>query len=164
VAARAPDGQEEAVIAGLCASAIALAEAFCGQALVARAFEEAVAATGAWQRLARLPVAAITAVAALDAAGSAAALPADGYAIDIDADGTGWVRLTRPVAATRLLVSYAAGDAAGWDALPPPVAQGIAMLVAHLFDHRDGDAVPPAAIAALWRPWRRIALVCERRA
>lgn len=166
---RAPGGQDAddgdaAAIAGLCASAITLAEAFCGQVLVARSFEEAVAASGAWQRLAGVPVAAITAVAVVDAAGAATALPAESFAIDIDAGGTGWVRLTRPVAATRLLVTYAAGQAASWDALPPPVAQGIAMLVAHLFDHREGDAAPPAAIAALWRPWRRIALACERRA
>ena len=42
-----------------------------------------------------------------------------------------------------------------------PVAQGVAMLAAHLFDHRESDAVPPAAVAALWRPYRRLRLSPE---
>ena len=48
--------------------------------------------------------------------------------------------------------------AATWDAVPAPIAQGVAMLVAHLFDARGGDAAPPAAVAALWRPWRQVRL------
>ena len=50
---------------------------------------------------------------------------------------------------------------AGWDAVPAPVAQGVAMLAAHLFDHRESDALPPAAVAALWRPYRRMRLSPE---
>jgi hypothetical protein len=46
----------------------------------------------------------------------------------------------------------------GWDAVPAPVRQGIAMLVQHLFDDRGGS-VPPAAVAALWRPYRAARLL-----
>jgi hypothetical protein len=33
-------------------------------------------------------------------------------------------------------------------------------LTAHLYTHRslDGGAGPPAAVTALWRPWRRLGL------
>ena len=55
----------------------------------------------------------------------------------------------------------ALGAAERWDAVPAPVAQGVAMLAAHLFDHRESDALPPAAVAALWRPYRRMRLSPE---
>ena len=103
---------------------------------------------------------AIVSVSTLDPAGIVATLPVAAYAIDIDASGDGWVRLTAPVATARLLVGYHAGLAADWPSLPEPLRQGIVRLVAHLFAHRDApdDAGPPAAVAELWRPWRRMRL------
>lgn len=154
------DDQDAATISTLAASALALAEAFCARVFVMRGCEETLAAAAAWQALTAAPVMAITAVVAADGT----ALPAEAYAIDIDADGVGWLRATRPLAGARLTVRYVAGDASSWAMLPLPVAQGIVMLVAHLFDRRDADAAPPAAVAALWRPWRRMALGRERRA
>lgn len=59
-------------------------------------------------------------------------------------------------------MSYTAGLADSWEALPAPLAQGAAVLVAHLFD--GGTAQPPAAVSALWRPWRRVRLAMEVRA
>ena len=77
----------------------------------------------------------------------------------IDRDGRGWVR-TRE----ELTVRYRAGLAADWAGLPPEIAHGAAIMGAHLFDNRDAAAVPPAAVAALWRPWRRMRLDTPRRA
>jgi uncharacterized phiE125 gp8 family phage protein len=151
---RTAGGDDDAALAGLCASAIGLAEAFCGRALVARAWHDQVAASATWQRLPVQPVTAITAVRDADGATLAAA----SYAVDIDAHGVGWIRVTDPSRSARIGVDYAAGDAASWDALPPPIAQGIVTLVAHLFDDRDGAATPPATVAALWRPWRQLRL------
>ncbi|MEG3172908.1 head-tail connector protein [Sphingomonas sp. ZB1N12] len=57
------------------------------------------------------------------------------------------------------IVARADGDPPqDWDTVPAPIAQGVAMLVAHLFDHRESDVAPPAAVAALWRPYRRMRL------
>ena len=52
------------------------------------------------------------------------------------------------------------GLAADWNGIPEPLRQGIIRLVAHLYTHRDfADAgPPPTAVAALWRPWRRLRL------
>ena len=149
---------EDATIATLADSAITLAEAWCGRLFVLRAVEDVVAAGAAWQPLPAVPVTAIDRVQALGSDGVAVVLAPGDHAIDIDAGGVGWIRTTRPLAGKRLLVGYRAGDAAGWAALPTPVAQGIAMMVAHLFDHREGDQAPPAAVAAMWRPWRRTRL------
>lgn len=47
-----------------------------------------------------------------------------------------------------------------WADLPGPVAQGIVLLVAQLVERRGGD-VPPAAVTALWRPYRAMRLRAE---
>ncbi|HEY0623535.1 head-tail connector protein, partial [Sphingomonas sp.] len=149
---------EDALLARLIATATALCEAFTGTVLVQREAAETLRAARDWQPLAHAPVVAITGVEALADDGTAAPLAADAYAIDIDAAGTGWVRLTRPGAAERLRVTCRAGladDAAG---VPAPLAQGVILLAAHLFDRRELPGAPPAAITALWRPWRRIRL------
>ena len=141
---RAESG-EQAVLDAMAATALGLAEAFLGQRLITRAFGDTVAADGAWHRLCAEPVSAITPGA---------------FAVDIDADGIGWVRAG---GGGVVAVAYSAGLAASWEALPPTLAQGVALLVQHLFEHREGAAAPPAAIAALWRPWRRLRLAGARR-
>lgn len=151
---------EDAVLDGLAIAATGLCEGFTGQALIAREVRETVPASPEWRRLARTPVRSISGVEGLPAEGAAFALPTDAYAIDIDANGDGWVRVVRPGAAGRAIVTYEAGMAAESGGVPEPLRQGIVRLVAHLFTHRDAadGGGPPAAVAALWRPWRRMRL------
>jgi hypothetical protein len=144
---RLEGGVEEGLLQALARTALLLGEAFVGQRLIVRAFEDRVSADGTWRRLAAEPVVAATGVPA-------------GVAIDIDASGAGWVRASAGGVVT---IGYSAGVAAPWEALPAPIAQGVAMLMAHLFARPDGPATPPAAIAALWRPWRRMRMGSARR-
>jgi uncharacterized phiE125 gp8 family phage protein len=154
------NGDEDALIAELAAAALALGEAFTGTAWVARdGWTDVLPASRAWQMLGVTPVTAITAVEGLPAEGSAFALPPGSFAIDLDAEGQGWVRVTAPGAAGRVRVTLRAGAAADWGDLPPPMRQGAVLLIAHLFEHREGDSVPPAAVAALWRRYRRMRLM-----
>ena len=143
---------EDALLAGFIRTATALAEAFTGQRLVARAFTETLAADGCWQRLSAAPV---MAIAGID--GEGGPLPGEAYETDIDRAGNGWVRVA---ASGRVTVRYRAGLAADWNGVPEPLRQGIVRLVSHLHAHRDAPDAggPPAAVAALWRPWRRIRL------
>jgi uncharacterized phiE125 gp8 family phage protein len=152
-------GEEDEMLARLIASAAELCEQFTGQALIARGFSETLAASGAWTRLGRLPVRSIEQVDTLSD-GVAAPLPVQDYALDVDAGGAGWVRLTAPFSAPRIRVSYVAGMAEGWAGLAEPLRQGIVRLAAHLYAHRDSadDAGPPAVVTALWRPYRRMRL------
>lgn len=156
--ARIETGEEEALLAGLVRSASALCEAFTGQVLVARPFEEVLPAGAQWQRLGLTPVQAIEQVAAVSADGSATVLAAGEFEIDIDSRGDGWVRL--PNAADRKIrVRGRAGIAADPNGVPEPLRQGILRLIAHLFASRDGSGgEPPAAVTALWRPYRRMRL------
>jgi uncharacterized phiE125 gp8 family phage protein len=152
-------GEEDDLLARLLASAIALCEQFTGQALVVRGFSETLQASGAWTRLRQGPVRAIESVETLTD-GVPLLLPADGYALDVDAAGWGWVRLTSRASETRMRVGYSAGIAEEWSGVPEPLRQGVVRLAAHLYTHRDSadDAGPPAVVTALWRPYRRMRL------
>lgn len=158
---RLESADEDALIARLVASAQGLCEAFVGQLLIRREVVETLRADGVWQRLGAAPVAAITLVEGVDAAGTGTALPVGCYAVDIDGNGDGWVRAVGPA---RLRVTYSAGLAASEAEVPPAIAQGVTRLAAHLYAHRDDMSGPPAAVAALWRPFRRLRMGLEQRA
>lgn len=162
--ARVPSGADEAVLVRAATAAIGSAEAFCGTALAARPFEDVLAVGPGWQRLTTSPVSAIGRVTALPAGAAPQVLPVEAYAVDIDAGGEGWVRVADAGGAALVAVAYTAGRAATFADLPAPVQQGLVLLVAHLAAHREGEALPPAAIAALWRPFRRVRLAERVRA
>lgn len=151
---------EDGLTARLLRSAGEMCEQFTGKVLLARGFQETVAATAAWQRLRRSPVQSITAVEAVRPDGLAAALPASGFAIDIDGRGDGWIRVIAAGEATRVRVTYSAGLSADWSGTPDALRHGILRFAAYLYTHRDGSGAgpPPAAVSALWRPWRRLGL------
>ena len=68
----------------------------------------------------------------------------------------------RPCSGTagRVAICYTAGLAASWTGLPEALRHGVLRLAASQYRVRDNDGlagtVPPAAVAALWRPWRQI--------
>ncbi len=155
---RITGGAEDGLLTRLLASASGLCEQFIGQWLIVREGREIIAASAEWRRLAASPVIAVSAVEGWSGAGEASALPVGGYAIDIDAAGDGWVRVSAP-GVRRVRVSYSAGIAAEPSALPEALGQGIVRLAADLYGTREGrEGAPPAAVTALWRPWRRMRL------
>ncbi|UIJ45848.1 hypothetical protein LZK98_02495 [Sphingomonas cannabina] len=159
---RIASADEDALIETQAAAALALCESFTGAAMIAREWHETAPADGRWTRLAMGPVQGIAGVEGLADDGTAIVLPAEAYAVDIDAAGDGWVRAHRSAGEHRVAIRYLAGSGESWEALPAPVRQGVVLLAAHLFNARPGSAAPPAAIAALWRPFRRMRLSAER--
>lgn len=107
-----------------------------------------------WRRITAAPVRAITRVETT----AGVLLATTAYAIDVDAQGDGWVRVSDGGSGMRVVV-FDSGLASDWTGLPGPVRQGAVLLAAHLFDTRERSAPPPLAVAALWRPFRRIALI-----
>jgi uncharacterized phiE125 gp8 family phage protein len=104
-------------------------------------------------------VQAVTGVEGLSAGGTRITLAADAYAIELEADGGAMVRIVRRDTAERIVVRFTAGLAADWTELPDALRHGVLRLAAHHYRQRDADsarAMPPAAVAALWRPWRRL--------
>lgn len=158
---RLTGSEEDALLAGLVRTSAELCERFTRRALIERDVEEMVPARPVWTRLEQAPVRAILGVAVLGASGTPEPIVGGDYAIDIDAAGEGWVRVLRSDGAQRALVRYRAGQAVDWNGVPEPLRQGIVRLAAHLYTHRDGEdgARPPAAVTALWLPYRRLRLV-----
>jgi uncharacterized phiE125 gp8 family phage protein len=161
---RAGEADEDALIEAMLASAASLCERFTGQVLIARTLRETVGGRHpphrrGWRRLSRTPVRTIAAVERIAPDGSATPVPAGDYAIDIDGNGDGWVRVDPAPGPVR--VSFEAGLAEDWDDVPIALRQGVLRLAAHLYTYRTdagAQAEPPAAVAALWRPWRRLRL------
>lgn len=154
-------GRDDAELGALMRAALEVCEGFTGQLPIISGCEDVLAAHVWWQSLSARPVQAITGMAALALDGTRRALAVTDYMIDLDADGGGRVRLSAPISETRIVVSYSAGMAANWEQLPDGIRQGVIRLAA--FQHREREAdrpapVPPAAVAALWRPWRRVRL------
>lgn len=157
--ARIETHEEEALVAGFVRTASALCESFIGQMVIARPFCVDIRAKGEWERLPVTPVRAILSVEAVDAAGAVSALAPGDYSTDVDSSGDGWVRGPVRGEAARLRVSGTAGISEDENCVPEPIRQGVLRLVAHLFAVRDGPGgEPPAAVTALWRPYRRLRL------
>lgn len=157
---RVERADEDVLIAGLVQAAAEICEAFIGQALLSRGFTETVEASRAWRRLGRGPVRSIGPVEAPTADGGGEPLASEAYGIDVDSSGDGWVRLAGAGGPRRIRVGYQAGLAADWASLPAALRQGILRLAAHFYTRRGAEgpvaAEPPAAVAALWRPFRRL--------
>jgi len=156
---RITGSDEDALLTDLIRAATDLAERFIGQLLIERGVEELMDACPQWRALAVRPVTSITAVAGVPASGDEFALGVDAYAVDIDGNGDGWVRVSDAGDARRIHVSYRAGLAADTDGIPDAIRHGIIRLAGDYHALREGtDARPPASVAALWRPWRRMVL------
>lgn len=153
---------DDAQLAALLRAAIDLCEDFTGTMPLQQGCEELIPVSADWIRLTAQPVQAITAVQGLPAEGARFALPVGDYAIDLDHDGAGRVRVMRSGSAGRIAVRFTAGLAPDWASLPEPLRHGVLRLAAHQYRAREDDgavaALPPAVVAALWRPWRRLRL------
>jgi uncharacterized phiE125 gp8 family phage protein len=152
--------EEDVLIAALLIAAIRHAEGFIGQLLLRRSGIDRLLASTDWKRISVTPVQAITSVTAVPTTGAPFVLSSAAYAIDIDGNGDGWVRVGQPGIARWIDVSVEAGMASDWDLIPEPLRLAVLRLTGHLHANRDdpADAGPPAAIAALLRPWRRMKL------
>lgn len=148
--ARAETGEEEAILAGLVRTASALCETFLGQIVIERDFAETIRASSGWQRLATVPVRSIASVSK-----DGIALVPTAYSIDIDSRGYGWIRILDCSVEGTVAANGTAGIAGTHNAVPEPIRQGVLRLVAHLFASRDASGGEiPAAVTALWRPYR----------
>lgn len=152
---------EDALLTALLRASLDSCEAFTGQMPLAATAEEILPARKEWQNLTTRPVQAITLVEGIPAEGARFALASDAFEIDLEADGTGMVRVIRQSTAGRVAVRFSAGLAPDWASLPEGLRHGIVRLAAHSYRERDsgGSDVPPVAVAALWRPWRRLRLL-----
>jgi uncharacterized phiE125 gp8 family phage protein len=153
--------RDDAVLTSLLHGALDMCEAFTGQMPLEALCEEVLPASAFWQQLQTRPVQAVAGLEGLLPDGSRFAIAAKDHAIELDADGGARARLLRQVGTTRIAVRFTAGITSNWAALPEGLRQGILRLAAHHYAQRGSgkDTAPPAAVAALWRPWRALRLI-----
>ncbi|MBY4635647.1 hypothetical protein K5P26_00670 [Sphingopyxis sp. XHP0097] len=150
---------DDAIVERLVRAATNICEAFTGQWLVIRAGEERVAVRGGIAALRARPVIGIDEAALIAADGSEMALDPDKYRTVIGPDGDAAIRIDDPQGAGQVRIGFRAGIAAAAENVPEAIRHGILRMTQHLYAARDDvQASPPAAIAALWQPWRRIGL------
>ncbi len=149
---------EDNILIAMLGAALDMCESFTGTMPLSAVCEEVWTATSEWQTLGARPVQAITGISGIPAEGPQFALPPDAYEVDLDADGSGRFRVLRQGSAGRVAVHFTAGLAPGWGSLPDGLRHGIIRFAG--FQYRDRDtanaAAPPAAVTALWKPWRRM--------
>ncbi|SFF73910.1 phage conserved hypothetical protein, phiE125 gp8 family [Novosphingobium sp. CF614] len=154
-------GRDDASLSPLLAATLDVCEWFTGQMPIEAECEEVIPAEPGWHALATRPVQAISRVEGIAADGTRFNLDAESYEIELEADGTGRVRLPSFGDEARVAVRFTAGLATDWDALPVSLRHGLVRLAAHQHRERESGGaapLPPASVAALWRPWRRLRL------
>jgi len=152
---------EDAALTALLRAALDTCEAFTGTMPLETQCEEILPVAADWQRLETQSVLAITGLDGIPADGARFALALDAYALDFRADGSGWVRVTSPGIAGRVAVRFTAGLAPDWASLPDGLRHGLIRFAADQYRQRDDSKkamTPPAAVVALWRPWRGLRL------
>lgn len=153
---------EDALVERLIGAVTNMCEAFTGQWLLARDGAEVLTVRRQTARLAARPVVAVDMVARIDTDGDDVVLDPADYRVDI-ADGLAAVTVAGATDGTRLRVAYRAGMAEAAADVPAAIRHGMLRMVQHLYEARDDAKVdPPAAVAALWQPWRRIAVGAGR--
>ena len=151
--------REDALLIRLLASAHETCERFTGLMPLGCGVEEVLAPTAGWLALATRPVRAFSGVTWLDSEGEATELDAGQWSRAIEANGSASIRLDDPPEEGRIVVAFTAGIAESWATIPPALSEGIVRLASHAYRSRDSVASePPAAVAALWRAWRRLRL------
>lgn len=148
-------------LTALLRSSLEMFESFTGQIPLECTCKEVISASGAWQAISTQPVQAIIEMEGQYGNGQTFGIPTSDYDIELDAGGGAHVRIRNTGIAQRIAVFFVAGIAPDWASLPDAVRHGVIRLAAHNYRQRDEDAdgpVPPASIAALWRPWRRMRL------
>ncbi|SEH17400.1 phage conserved hypothetical protein, phiE125 gp8 family [Sphingopyxis sp. YR583] len=150
---------DDAVVAGLVRAATNICEAFIGRWLIVRIGEEILPPKDGTVQPSARPVVGIESVALIFPDGDESDLGDGDYRMSVDIDGTARIVMVGAGNAVRARVAYRAGIAEGANAIPEAIRQGILRMTQHLHEARDGAAIaPPAAIAALWQPWRRLTL------
>jgi uncharacterized phiE125 gp8 family phage protein len=154
--------RDDAMLAALLHSALDMCEAFTGQMPLEALCEEMLAPNTAWQQISTRPVMAVTGIECLAPDSTRTPLLNEHYAFELEVDGSAKVRIVRPGLWRRFAVRFTAGMASDWAHLPDGLRQGVLRLAAYHYRQRDEAElrpVPPAAVAALWQPWRRMRLI-----
>ena len=152
--------QDDALLGQLIASAHSMCQRFTGIFPLQTTVAETVPASSEWRELSGRPVMMVRSVVALSLYGVPRVLDPADFAIDQVASGAVHFRLSRPCAEPRIEIKYDAGVVSDWSQLEDGLRHGMIRYAADQYRQRDraDNDKPPAAVSALWRPWREVRL------
>lgn len=151
---------EDALLASLIDSAVAMCRRFTGILPLQATLVEDVAADGRWAELGGRPFAAWHEAAITRPPAQRRVLEAECYVLEPRGDGSARIRIAGAMGVPMAEIVYEAGLADDWSALDPGLRHGIVRYAAELYRQRERGETdrPPAAVTALWRPWREVRL------
>ncbi len=152
---------QDDVLEAMLRAAADMCETFTGRMPLTAFCDEMITASTTWSRLGTRPVTNFTEVSTVGISGNKKMLANDTYETQIGADGTGAIKLLKMPEYNRVSVRFTAGVADSWHQLDSALKQGIIRLAGHYYRERDEGSArsPPASVAALWRPYRRMRLI-----
>lgn len=153
---------DDMLLLRLMRSAQDFCEAFTGQYVMVReAHWRGQVSGGRTVTLPVRPVVAVDSVRVQRGEDAPLVLGPSQYHVRIEADGRARVRLDGMFGPLFIDVLYRAGLAALPAAVPEGLRHGMIRMVQHLYESRYVPTLsphPPASVAALWQPWRRVTL------
>lgn len=162
------DGLQDDLLKGFLRAAIAAIEARTGKVLIARAFAWVVYdwSDPEGARLPVAPVSSVSAVVLVDRAAVEAAVSADLYWLEQDAQQPklrpSGLLLPAIPSGGYARIAFTAGMAADWDGLPADLGQAVLLLAAHYYDYRDETALAagcmPFGVSSLIARYRALRL------
>lgn len=158
---RLETADDDALLATLFRSALALAEDFLGEILLTSSWREVRSGVLTFT-LAQAPFQSLTVMSLTDANGLVTQIDPRTVTIDLTDHTEALLTLAMsPPDRSRLTIDYVAGRASEWNSLPEPIRLGILRQTVHLYAHRDepSDVGIALAATALWRPYKRLRLV-----
>lgn len=158
---RLETADEDAMLAALFRTALALAEDFLGEILLTSSWREVRSGVLTFT-LQQAPFQSLTTLSLTDSSGTVTLIDPRTVILQLTDHDEAMLSLpTMPQDRSRLTIDYVAGLATEWNGLPEPIRLGILRQTVHLFAHRDDPADAGIALAAtaLWRPYKRLRLV-----
>ena len=151
---------DDTLLVDLLAAAHAMCERFTGLVAYKSEVRERFAATGLEYALGAQPVLYFLDVTAIDHGLGTRLLTADEASFERTGNDSGTLKLGASIPEPQVEARYYAGLSDDWAMVEGGLRHGIIRYAAHQYRERDAGPAeaPPAAVAALWRPYRRVRL------
>ena len=155
---------EDALLADLLQTGLAMCEAFTGQAPLSQLIEERLPTKSGTSVLVSRPAMSFSTLDLVAQNGDRTPVDASQFKVEIDANGSLSITLMQDLQGQNVTATARVGTSGDWQGIPSALKQGIIRLCAHYYRDRDrpGDpkkaSSPPAIVSALWRPYQSLRL------
>ena len=155
---------EDALLANLLHTSLAMCEAFTGQAPLSQLVEERLPTKSGKSTLVSRPAVSLSALELVAQNGDRSVIDTSQFEVEISAEGRLSITLLHDFEGQYVTATARVGMSGDWQGVPSALKQGIIRLCAHYYRDRDrpGDqqkaSTPPTIVSALWRPYQSLRL------